>query len=139
LVSRLIVPAALYALPVLVLEWIFGPRWALAPLVVCVLVLVYAAVRIWSPLVTLALVLVAGVSVVIWWVISTAGEACGDSRTATIVEWSGIAVVGLALPAWRFSHRGAIFWTIPAGAVLGGIWFVAAAHVIPGGAGACFH
>lgn len=136
--SRLIVPAALYALPVLVEYEVLGPSWVLAPLALCILVLIYAAVRIWSPLVVLALVVVAGVSVGLWWFIVAAGDTCGDSRTATIVEWAGALVLAVGLAAWQLPRGRAVFWALPAGAVLAGIWFVATAHVIPGGAGGCF-
>jgi hypothetical protein len=86
----------------------------------------------------LALVAVAGVSVGLWWFIVVAGETCGDSSAATIAEWSGTTVLAVGLAAWQLPRGRAIFWALPAGAVLAGIWFVVTAHVIPGGAGGCF-
>ena len=102
-------------------------------------VLLYAAVRIWSPLVVLALVLVAAFSVGLWWFVVAVGDTCGDSHAAAIVEWSGTAVLALGVAAWQLPRGRAIFWALPAGAVLAGIWFVVWAHVIPGGAAGCFH
>ena len=131
--------AALYALPLVLFAAVFGRPWAIAVTAACVVVLVYAAIRLWSPLVTLALVVVAAVSVGIWWFVVTAGDACGDSRTAGIVEGVGAIAVALALAAWQLPRGRAVFWALPAGAVLAGIWFDVWAHVIPGGAGACFH
>jgi len=104
-----------------------------------VVVLLYAAVRLWSPLVVLALVVVAAFSVGVWWFIVVVGDTCGGSHAAAIVEWSGTSVVAVGFAAWQLPRGRAIFWAVPVGAVLAAVWFVVWAHVIPGGAAGCFH
>jgi hypothetical protein len=127
-----------YALPVVAYATLVGERWAIAPLVAAVAVLGVAAVRIWSPLVVLGVVVESAVGLVAWFLIVASAATCGGSLAASLVEWIGGAAVAIGLAASQRSRGGHIFWAVPGGWILAGVWFAVWAHVIPGGSGACF-
>jgi hypothetical protein len=89
-----------------------------------------------APLRVLAIVVVLGFTEFVVAVGSAIGDRCGDSRLATGLETAGTIAIVLALGSWAV-RRGQIWW-LPLGVVVAGLWIVAIAHVIPGGAGDCF-
>jgi hypothetical protein len=132
--------AALYALPwaiLAALDTTLGGEWV-TPLIVDLAALIVIAVRRWSPLVVLAVALLSiGAAIVAWFVIA-AGETCGDSRAATVVEWVGAVPLALALGSWGALRGRRALAAIPAGWLLAGVWVLVIAHVVHGGAGPCF-
>jgi hypothetical protein len=84
----------------------------------------------------LAIVVLLGVSEFIAEFGTAMGERCGDSRLAGDLELVGTIAIPLALGSWAVRrHR---VWPLPVAIVAAALWAVVVAHVIPGGAGACF-
>lgn len=135
-----LIAAALYVVPYATIGSIVtgaAGRWV-AILAGCVVVLVVAAIRLWSALVVLAAAVVSGIFGAIAWFVVVVSDTCGGSNAATVVEWTGAAAIALGLGAWAVHYRGGrVFWGLPLGWVLGAIWIAIVAHVIPGGAGGC--
>ena len=128
--------AALYLTPDLLILLLSGVGWALAPLVVCVAVLVRYSRVFGSQLgLLLTLVLIGLVEFVVE--IGTAvAQTCGDSRSATNVEWAGVTVLLVGIGSFG-AHRRRVL-PVVAALVIAGLWFVLVAHVVPGGSGGCF-
>lgn len=133
-----ITAAALYALPALALAVAIGGGWAIAALAACLAVLVFAAVRLWSPLVVLAAAITGAVGAVGFVAVTSLGEACGTSTLAHSVEIAGGIALAIPIGAWGVRRRAHVLWALPAGWLVAAGWYVAWAHVIPGGTGGCF-
>ena len=103
----------------------------------CLAVLVVAAVRLWSPLVVLAAALLGAVGAVAFVAVTTFGETCGTSSLAQGVETAGGLALAVPLGAWGVRRGAHALWTLPAGWLVAAAWYVAWAHVIPGGTGGC--
>lgn len=103
-----------------------------------VLVLAAVAVFLWSPLVVLAAAIVSAIFSAIALLGSAAANTCGDSTTATAVEVAGGALLALAIGTWGVRRGPRVLWSIPAGWIVYAVWVAVWAHLIPGGAGACF-
>jgi hypothetical protein len=133
-----LVAAALYLMPSAVLAPLTGDAgwgwWVLLASATTVLVL-YGR-RTGAPLRVLAIVIVLGFTEFVAAVGSAIGDRCGDSRLASDLELVGTIAILVALGAWAV-RRGRIWW-LPLGVVVAGVWVVAIAHLIPGGAGGCF-
>jgi hypothetical protein len=110
--------AALYALPPLALDWISGSAIGSALAVVDLGVLGYAAVRFWSPLVVLALVLLSCAGFAFWLVVAPTDNS--------VIAWVGGSVTGIALAASQLRRGAHIFWAVPAGWLAVTLWFVIA-------------
>jgi hypothetical protein len=69
----------------------------------------------------------------------TAPDTCGTGLAAHLVEWIGAAVIYLSAGAWALQRPLRGMLTLPVAAVVAGGWIAVTAHLIPGGAGACFN
>jgi hypothetical protein len=132
--------AALYALPYALLASLGSGAAArrLALLAACLAVLAVAAARLWSPLLVLAAAVLSGIAAVVFWFVVAAADTCGNSVAATAVELPGAATIALALGAWGVRGGRRVFWALPLGWILAGLWIAVVAHAIPGGTGGCF-
>src|SRR4051794_5058926 len=133
--AAVVTSAALYGFPYALVAGIGGGgAWYLL-LAFDLLVLAAVAVFLLSPLVVLAATVVSGIFGAIFWFIVAAADTCGDSGTATTVEFAGGMTIALAVGAWGVRRGPRALWAIPVGWVLAGLWIAIWAHVIPGGAG----
>jgi hypothetical protein len=133
-----VVAAALFALPVLALNALeVGTAGWFVAVATDLLILVLYAARKSSPLVVLAAVAVVGAGEAVFFVMVIAGNTCGGSTTAGLVEWIGAAVIALALGAWGVLHGLHVFWAAPLALVCAGGWIVLTANLVPGGVGLC--
>ena len=130
--------AALYALPPLALAAVVGGAGRIVALAACLAVLVFAAVRLWSPLVVLGAALIGAVGAVAFAAATALGETCGTSGLAQGVEVAGGLALAVPLGAWGVRRGAQVLWALPAGWLAAAAWYVAWAHVIPGGTGGCF-
>jgi hypothetical protein len=130
--------AALYALPYAVVAVLASGRWWYAALAVDLLVLLLAAVRLWSPLAVLVAALLGTAAALVAWFAIAAAETCGDSRAAGVVEWLGAALLALPLGAWGVRRGARVLWAVPLGWALAALWIALTAHLVPGGSGPCF-
>jgi hypothetical protein len=129
--------AALYLTPSFLILLLSGEAWAIAPLVVCVAVLVRYSRVFGSRLgLLLTLVLIALVEFLVQ-VGTAVAQTCGDSRSATILEWSGIAVLLIGIGGFG-AHRRRVL-PVVAALVVAGAWIALVAHLVPGGSGECFN
>jgi hypothetical protein len=131
--------AALFALPVLAINAleVGTPGWYSA-LAVDLLVLVLHASRTSSPLVVLGTVVTVGLAGIVFFVEVLAGNTCGGSTAALVVEGIGAGLIGLGLGAWGVLHGLHILWAAPLGLICAGGWIVVAANLVPGGTALCF-
>jgi hypothetical protein len=130
------VAAALYVLPTAVLGAVAEENWSRPLLAATLLVLGVYAYRTGSALVVLGFTVGLGVLEYAALFATALGERCGDSHTAGTVEAAGVAVIALALGAVGVRRRR--LWLLPLAVVVAGVWIVAVAHLITGGAGDCF-
>ena len=68
---------------------------------------------------------------------TAAAETCGSSGLATGLEWSGTAVLLLGIGGFGAQRRRVLPFL--AALVAAGGWIALVAHLVPGGAGECFH
>jgi hypothetical protein len=68
-----------------------------------------------------------------------ATDSCGGSAAANAVRWSGATVIYLGASAWGLQRPLRGLWAVPLAAIVAGAWLAAAAHLVSGGAGACFN
>jgi hypothetical protein len=136
-----LVAAALYVFPGAILTVVTNGAHPLevALLVVDLVVLVAAAALRWSSLSVLAAAIISTGFALVFSFGIAAGETCGDSRAATVLGWLGAVPIGLAIGTWGARHGSRVLWAIPLGWIAAALWIIAAAHLVPGGAGECFN
>jgi hypothetical protein len=66
-------------------------------------------------------------------------DSCGGGLAANLVEWIGGSAIYLSGGAWALQRPLRGLWALPLATVVAGAWMAAAAHLVPGGAGACFN
>jgi hypothetical protein len=139
--------AALFFVPWLIVATLNGDLhgWWIAVFVGCAAALVLhvrlrpepaSRAALWLVLTEAAVLIgLAGVLVEI-----AATDSCGDGGTAaSLVKWVGAAAIYLGVGAWALQRPLRGLWALPLATVAAGAWLVAVAHVLPGGAGACFN
>jgi hypothetical protein len=65
-------------------------------------------------------------------------ESCGAGPAANLVEWIGGGAIYLLVGAWALQRPLRGLWALPLAAIVAGGWMAGTAHLVPGGAGACF-
>jgi hypothetical protein len=138
--------AALFFLPWLIIAVLNGDLhgWWIAVLAACAAALVLhvrlqpehaSRAALWLVLTQGAVVVgLAGVVVEI-----AATDSCSGNLAAGLVKWIGAAVIYLGAGAWGLQRPLRGLWALPLAAVVAGGWLVGVAHIVPGGAGACFN
>ena len=66
---------------------------------------------------------------------TAAAKVCGDSGVADSLEWSGSAVILLALGGFGVYRRRLL--PVLVALVAAGFWVAIVAHLVPGGSGEC--
>ncbi len=131
--------AALFALPFATLGALQDGRFGwIAGVVAAAAVLIVHALRRSSPLVLLGAVVAVGVAWVGFYALVLLGNTCGGGSAARWVEWPGALVIALALGSLGVRGGLRILWVTPLALIAAAGWILLAAHLVPGGAGACF-
>jgi hypothetical protein len=66
-------------------------------------------------------------------------DSCGSSPAKDIVGGIGGGAIYLIGGAWALQRPRRGVWALPLAAIVAGGWIAAIAHLVPGGAGACFN
>ena len=70
---------------------------------------------------------------------TAATNSCGSGMAKDLVGGIGGGTIYLIGGAWALQRPRRGVWALPVAAIVAGGWIAATAHLVPGGAGACFN